>query len=267
MMNDVVDLRSFYASPLGAMARRFIGRAALRLWADCRGARMVGLGYAAPYLPLFNEPAERLIAFMPAQQGVVNWPASGPSASALVEPTMLPLDDASVDRVLVVHALETSENAEELLGECWRVLAPGGRLLAIVPNRGGLWARMDWTPFGHGRPYSRRQVEALMRAALFSPDNWTEALFAPPLKRHFVLRSAVAWEKVGLSLNLPFAGVHVIDATKQFYRKAPLKTRRSFAWRQMLQPIPAPSPGRWAGAEAREARRARNLTRAELAAT
>lgn len=250
MMNDVVDLRSFYASPLGAMARRFIGRAALRLWEDCRGAKLVGLGYAAPYLPLFNERCERLLAFMPAQQGVVNWPSQGLSASTLVDPTMLPLDDASVDRIMVVHALETTESAEELLAECWRVLAPGGRLLAIAPNRGGLWARMDGTPFGYGRPYSRRQLEALMRAALFSPEKWTEALFAPPLKRHIILRSAVAWEKVGLTLSLPFAGVHVIDASKQFYRRAPAKAKRAFAWQQMLDvmpaPQPAPSPGRTA---------------------
>lgn len=242
MTSDVVDLRSFYASPVGMMARRYIGAAAIRLWPDTAGARVMGLGFAAPYLPLIGGRAERVVAFMPARQGVVNWPATGPSASTLVEPTMLPLDDSSVDRIMVVHALETADNAEEVLTECWRVLAPGGRLLAVAPNRRGLWARMDGTPFGHGRPFSRRQIEALMRHALFSPEAWTEALFAPPLKRHFILRSALAWEKVGQTLNLPFAGVHVIDATKQFYLRAPSKSRRSFAWQQVLAPLPAPAP-------------------------
>ena len=242
MSTDVVDLRSFYASPLGHVARRFIGRAVLRHWDSMNGARLVGIGYAVPYLSLLRDGAERSLAFMPATQGVVNWPQDGLSASALVDPLLLPLDDASVDRVLLVHALESSENAEDLLAECWRVLAPGGRLMLIAPNRRGLWARVDGTPFGHGRPFSRSQLESLMRATLFSPENWAEALFAPPLARQSILRSAAAWEKVGAGLGLPFSGVHVIDATKQFYRRAPAKNRRAFALRQVLGVLPSPAP-------------------------
>lgn len=242
MSTDVVDLRSFYASPLGHVARRFVGRALLRFWHSVGGTRLVGVGYAVPYLSLLRGSAERTLAFMPATQGVVNWASDGGSASALVDPLLLPLDDASIDRILLVHALESSENAEELLAECWRVLAPGGRLMLIVPNRRGLWARVDGTPFGHGRPFSRSQLETLMRATLFSPENWAEALFAPPLQRQFILRSAAMWEKVGMGLGLPFSGVHVIDATKQFYRVAPVKSRRAFALRQMLAPMPAAAP-------------------------
>ncbi len=246
MSTDVVDLRSFYASPLGHVARRFVGRAVLGFWSNLSGARLVGLGYAVPYLSLLRDGAERTLAFMPAAQGVVNWAGAGGSASALVDPLLLPLDDASVDRVLVVHALETSENAEELLAECWRVLAPGGRVLLVAPNRRGLWARVDGTPFGHGRPFSRSQLESLMRATLFSAENWAEALYTPPLARQSILRSAAMWEKVGAGLGLPFSGVHVIDATKQFYRRAPAKSRRAFALRHVLAPIGAPSasPGR-----------------------
>jgi SAM-dependent methyltransferase len=173
---------------------------------------------------------------------VVNWASPGGSASALVDPLLLPLDDASVDRIMVVHALESSESAEDLLAECWRVLAPGGRLLLIVPNRRGLWARMDGTPFGHGRPFSRSQLEKLMRATLFSPENWAETLFTPPLQSQSILRSAALWEKLGAGLGLPFSGVHVIDATKQFYRIAPAKNRRAFAWRQVLVPVASPAP-------------------------
>jgi SAM-dependent methyltransferase len=245
---DVVDLRSFYASPLGHVARRFVGRAVLKLWPDARGLKLVGLGYAVPYLTLLRDGAERTLAFMPAQQGVVNWPAAQASASALIDPLLLPLDDASVERVMVAHALETSESAEELLAECWRVLAPGGRLMVIAPNRRGLWARMDGTPFGHGRPFSRAQLEALMRATLFSPETWTEALYCPPLTRPVVLRSAAALERIGAGIGAPFSGVHVIDATKQFYRRAPAKARRSFQLRQVLAPLPAPAAS--AGREA-----------------
>ncbi len=243
MALDVVDLRAFYASPLGHVARRAVGNVMLRLWPDCRRQRLLGLGFATPYLPVVGGEAERMLAFMPAAQGVVNWPSQGLSASALVEPTLLPLPTASIDRVLMVHALEETESPEDLLEEISRVLSPGGRLIVVAPNRRGLWARMDTTPFGHGRPFSRSQLEALMRRAMFSPENWAEALYVPPLRRALFMRSAMAWEKIGAGLSLPFAGVHVIDATKQFYRRAPLRaTRRSFAFRPVLLPQPTPSP-------------------------
>ena len=156
---------------------------------------MLGIGYATPYLGLFREEAERCLAFMPAAQGVVKWPTMRPALSALVEEFDLPLPDAAVDRVLLVHALEMSHDATALLREIWRVLAPAGQLLAVVPNRRGLWARMDTTPFGHGRPYSRSQITHLLREAWFTPVAWGEALYVPPIQRGWFLRSAVAWER------------------------------------------------------------------------
>ena len=98
----------------------------------------------------------------------------------------MPLTDAAVDRILLVHALEMSADPAELLREVWRVLAPGGRLLAVVPNRRGLWARMDTTPFGHGRPYSRSQITQLLRETWFTPTGWGEALYVPPIRAQLV---------------------------------------------------------------------------------
>ncbi|MDJ1157468.1 methyltransferase domain-containing protein [Chelatococcus sp. SYSU_G07232] len=240
MAVDVVDLRSFYASPLGHVARRFVGRAIEVLWSEARDLSVLGVGYATPYLSLFRGPAERTVAFMPAAQGVVNWPTPGLSASALVEPTMLPLADQCFDRVLLVHALETSDAPEELMSEVWRILNPGGRIIVVAPNRRGLWARMDTTPFGQGQPYSRSQLNSLMRQTLFSPEHWAEALYVPPLQRRLFLRSAAAWERVGAGLSLPFAGVHVIEATKQLYRPIAVRQVRRAA---QLRPVLLPSPG------------------------
>src|SRR5207342_1541293 len=162
MSIDVVDLRNFYSHRLGSVARHFVGRGIRKRWTNTAGQRLLGLGYASPYLGQFREEAERCLVFMPAEQGVVKWPSAHPTLSALVEPFDLPLPDASIDRVLMVHGLEMSQDAAALLRELWRVLAAGGQLLAVVPNRRGVWARMDNNPFGHGRPYSRSQITSLL---------------------------------------------------------------------------------------------------------
>jgi SAM-dependent methyltransferase len=240
MSIDVVDLRAFYASPLGGVARRLVGRAVERFWGQIQGLRVLGLGYATPYLLDVRGAAERTLAFMPASQGVVNWPATGLSASALVDPMMMPLPDASIDRVLLVHAIEAVESPTELLYEVWRILTPGGRIIVVAPNRRGLWARMDTTPFGHGQPYSRSQLNRLMRDTLFSPEGWAETLYVPPLPGWVFLRTAIAWERVGISLSLPFAGLHVVEATKQLYRPvAARQARRASRASPVLIPAPA----------------------------
>lgn len=239
MSVDVTDLRAFYASPLGVVARRFVGRVVGRFWTDLRGLSLLGLGYATPYLAALREECERTLAFMPASQGVVNWPAAGASASALVDPLIMPLPDGSVDRVLVVHALEIVDSPAELLSEIWRVLTPGGRLILVAPNRRGLWARLDTTPFGEGRPFSRSQLRDLMRQTLFSPDNWAETLYVPPLRSRLLLRGAVAWERIGIGLSLPFHGLHVVEATKQLHRPIPIRARRR---ERRLSPVLVPVP-------------------------
>ncbi len=239
---DVVDLRNFYAHPLGVVARRFIGRGVRARLADTRAMRVLGIGYPTPYLGLFREEAERCLAFMPAAQGVVKWPSLRPSLAALVNEDELPLTDAAVDRVLLVHALEMSHDAGALLREVWRVLAAGGRLVAVVPNRRGLWARMDTTPFGHGRPYSRSQITQLLRDTWFTPVSWGEALYVPPVGRSWFLRSAIAWERSGRTISAPFAGVHIVEATKQVYRAIPARRERQRLV-PALEPALAPSPG------------------------
>ncbi len=241
MSLDVVDLRSFYASALGRVAHRFVGAIIARRWDHCAGLSMLGIGYATPYLNGFRDSAVRVLAFMPAEQGVVNWPEDGASSAALVDATMMPLPDACIDRVLLVHALELSEAPSELLSEIWRILTPGGRVMIVAPNRRGVWAQLETTPFGQGRPYSRGQLRELLRDTMFSPIHEAEALYVPPFGRRFLLRMASAFERMGERFGLPGGGVHVIEATKQLYR--PIGARK-VARRRLpeLEPALAPTP-------------------------
>ena len=136
----------------------------------------------------------------------------------------LPFADYSIDRVLLVHVLETSEEVGPMLKEVWRVLAGGGRLLIVAPSRRGIWARLDRTPFGSGRPYSPSQLSQLLRDELFTPVGFEMALFVPPTKSRMVLRSALAWERIGRRFFPAFAGVVTVEAGKQIYAK-PAKKR------------------------------------------
>ena len=236
MASDVVDLRDFYRTMLGQVARRAIRRAVQRVWPDLRGNRLLGLGYATPFLSALASETERTLGIMPASLGVLPWPTDNPNLVALADEAELPFADYSIDRILLVHALETSDEVRAMLKEIWRVLAGGGRLLIVAPNRRGIWARLDRTPFGSGRPYTMSQLSQLLRDEQFTPVGSDTALFIPPASSRVMLRSAAAWERIGRRWFPTFAGVLLVEATKQIYAK-PSAAR---APRRRLGYAPAP---------------------------
>jgi SAM-dependent methyltransferase len=238
MYTDVVDLRDFYETRLGQVARHMVRRGIRTMWPDLSGFSLLGLGYATPYLRHFRDEAERVVAFMPASQGVLHWPPEGPWAVALSEETELPLPDYSVDRVLLVHGLESSEGLAALLGEIWRVLTGDGRILVAVPNRRGIWARVDRTPFGSGYPYSKPQLSKLLRANMFTPTRSAGALFVPPTQSRALLRSAAAWERIGTRWFPRFAGVELVEAGKQLYSPSMTAQKVTRRRRPVVVPLP-----------------------------
>jgi SAM-dependent methyltransferase len=235
MASDVVDLRDFYRSALGRVVRRMIRRAIQRVWPDLRGMRLLGIGYPAPFLSALSGETERTIAVMPATLGVLRWPPEGANLVTLAEEGEIPFADYSIDRVLLVHAIETSDEVRAMLKEIWRVLAGGGRVLIVAPNRRGIWARLDRTPFGSGRPYTLSQLSQLLRDEQFTPVGADTALFIPPVTSRVMLRSAAAWERIGRRWFPTFAGVLLVEATKQIYAK-PVAAR---APRRRLVYVPA----------------------------
>lgn len=240
MWNDVIDFRDFYATALGQVARRAIRGRIRGLWSDAHGLRVLGLGFATPYLLPFLDEAERVVAAMPASLGVLPWPSDGRNLVALADETELPFPDRTFDRLLVVHQLETSEHVRALMRELWRVLADGGRLLVVVPNRIGIWARLERTPFGVGRPYTAAQLKDLLRETMFTPEQVTPALYLPPSRS--LLGSAPAWERMGPRWFPRLSGVLLAEATKQIYA-APYAHA---AHRARRATIPLPQRlGRW----------------------
>jgi SAM-dependent methyltransferase len=217
MWIDVVDLRDFYTGDLGRIARQMIRSKLRSIWPDVSGQNVLGLGYTVPYLQCFQGEAERIISAMPAQQGVLYWPDDGKNLTALVDEYELPFNDLSIDRVVLVHALECAEQIRPLMREIWRIMSGSGRLIVVAPNRRGLWARFERTPFGHGLPYSSGQLSRLLRDTMFTPVKTLHALYMPPTRSRMMHSVAPTIEKIGAEAFSTFAGVIVLEAVKQIY--------------------------------------------------
>ncbi len=217
MHRDVQDLRNFNSrSTRGRAAQASVRGRMLQLWPEAKRQTVAGFGFAVPLLRPYLADARRVIALMPAPQGVMPWPAGLPNVSVLAEETLWPLETGRVDKLVVVHGLETSERPSRLLEECWRVLGPGGKALFIVPNRAGLWSRSDRTPFGYGRPYTPGQLDAELKKHQFLPERHAAALFQPPSTRRFWLKTGSLIEKYGgrFPRVLP-GGVFMVEASKR----------------------------------------------------
>jgi SAM-dependent methyltransferase len=238
MRRDVLELRQFYASDLGRAARAMVERKLLEAWDDAHGLDVLAVGYATPFIAPFRDRARRVVAAMPAQQGVEIWPGDGANLTTLTPEDSLPFTNALFDRVLVVHGLEESADPVAFLREVWRVLAPSGRAILTVASRNGLWANTERTPFGHGRPYSRSQLAELMREAELEPSGWTRALYVPPVG--WMARWADGFEQAGSRLWPGFAGLLMMEATKQTFA---VKSQGVRARVRVASPVLRPAPG------------------------
>lgn len=227
MYQDVTELRKFYASPLGKIAARLIRRQIRTLWPNVSNMDIMGLGYAPPFLKALMEEADHTVSVMPSLQGVMRWPrfkendTYDGNLTVLARETDLPIKEASMDRIIIVHCLEHTDHSKQMLREVWRSLAPGGRVIIIVPSRLGPWCRSEVTPFGHGKPFSTGQVRDILSKNMLSPTRWTSALFLPPFKSRTMLMALATLEKTGQRWWNRFAGVLIIEAEKQIYAGNP----------------------------------------------
>lgn len=219
MRQDVIALQNFYASPLGKAAADTLAGRIGALWGGALAREQVlGLGFATPLLERMGEQAEIRVAGMPAAQGGLSWAATGRSVSTvLVDEGALPFRDGTFSRIIMLHGLEEAYAPAALLREIWRVLAPEGKLIVIVANRLGLWARAEATPFGHGRPWTRSQLTKLLHDTMFQTTAWTHGLHMPPSKWGPVLALHEGWEKVGETVSRVMGGAVLVEASKRLY--------------------------------------------------
>lgn len=249
MHHDIDDLRRFYYQrPLGRVVQRILRDRLTGRWDPraCTGMTVSGFGFASPMLRPYLATARRVTALMPGPQGVMGWPAGMHNHSVLCDETAWPTDTGSIDRLIMLHGLETSDHPDALLAEAWRALGPGGRMMIIVPNRAGLWAASDRTPFGLGRSYTAGQIEAQTRMAGYAPEWHGSAVYIPPSDRRFWLRSAQMWERTGARISrMLIAGVVLIELSKQ--TRAPVGPGAKIhvpSPREILDGVAMPRPAR-----------------------
>lgn len=219
MQLDVLDLNKFYyQTRLGQAVQRSLRDQLFQLWGPCKSQTVAGFGFAAPVLRPYLKEARRVICMMPGRQGVMHWPRHGENCSLLTSEYEWPIQTGFIDRMVMLHGLENSDDTDMLVSEAHRALGPGGRIVFIVPNRSGLWSRRDSTPFGAGRPFSHSQLETLLRIQGFMIERHQGALYFPPSEKRYWLKSAHMIEKIGhRSLLSITAGAVVIEASKQVY--------------------------------------------------
>lgn len=180
MWNNISNLRNFYSESLGETTCETISSHINTIWTDCNGLRVLGIGFATPYLDKICPNADRKIAVMPAPMGVIHWPDYNDGMAVLGDETSLPFPDCFFDRVIVAHCLESTGSEKAMMRELWRVMAVGGEIISIVPNRLGIWARSSNSPFGIGAPYTIGQMCNSYSDNMFSIDIVIGTLFMPP---------------------------------------------------------------------------------------
>ena len=225
---DVTGLNNFYSDTvLGQFTKRRLHESIKKLWGNSLSGRIVGYGFAPPILAPFATISTNILCLMPGYQGVMAWPTDQQNCSVLVEETSWPVATDTIDRLVILHGLETSEKLQDLFQEIWRVLAPSAKVIFIVPNRSGWWARSEATPFGQGRPFSIRQLKNQLESNRFKVERNVTALHAPPVERLHLLRAADFLENLGSQFYPQLgAGVLLLEATKQIYalNSPPLST-------------------------------------------
>ena len=212
------DLQEFYKSDIGNIAQGILQSHINDFWPDMHGLRVLGCGYACPYIDDLCKGSERCIAMTSPRVGAVEWRTNQKNISFTANEFNIPLESSSVDRVLLIHHLEYCDHLRESLQEIWRVLKPNGRLLVVVPNRMGVWARADWSPFGHGHPFTASQLCTYLRDSKLVQERHKAALFVPPMPDSpIMMKSSNLIERMAGNIFPFVAGVHMMEASKQIY--------------------------------------------------
>jgi SAM-dependent methyltransferase len=255
------DLQEYYTTAQGRFVFKVLSERIKDIWPleDQSDTDFAGFGYTFPYLDAYAATPEdvnkkprknadektfkapRTVAIVSRQAGMYYWPQGQDNRTVLCRRSEWPFPKESLDRILVIHDGEYASGLQGFLHEVYRVLKPNGRLLMVMPNRKGMWARSDRNPFGHGAPYSLSQLRSVLRECHFVNEGAYGALLTPPLRSKTLLNVASTFLEPCARYCPAMAGVQLVEASKRVYAPTGRKERAVETIRTLVWPAPAGS--------------------------
>lgn len=217
MHSNIDELHQFYQSKLGQLVINSITNRISEDWQSRPNSQIIGLGYASPFLDRFDTAENQIVNLLPEEIGCEKWPQNRPGQTVVADENNLPFADNSFDRVLCVHAIEGAQNPRKFLRDLWRVTKDEGTVAFFVTNRRSAWAQWDITPFGHSRPYSKKQITKLLDDAMFEVISAKGLLTFPPFAIGLSPKNAERWEIVGSRLWPAIGGIIMVIAKKRLF--------------------------------------------------
>lgn len=213
MIPDIKALQAFYTSPLGKVVAKVLCHS-LSMAPLNPAKQSLFIGYCPPALrEACCDPAE-LHLFL-AQQGAVKVEGPRGTAALMADDLDLPIASESIYEIKALHSIEFTRDVNAFIQELHRILEPGGVITLIVPNRRGLWARLDNTPFGYGHPYTRTQLFNLLTLHGFEVTLCKRLLFTPPIHSPFLLKYMPRLDSLLKPFMGKFSGLIAMQARKK----------------------------------------------------
>lgn len=215
MKPDISSLHNFYTTPFGISVQKHLCEKIISFWPDAVNDVVVGYGYCIPYLNQYLLRSDRILMVMPSSQGCLPWPSAKKCSTVLTVDNLLCLENESVNRLIMIHCFEHSEDPRLLLRELWRVLVDEGHFIIVVPNRHRIWTKNSLIPFLQGKSYSDHQIRMLLTENFLTPLKTTYGFFALPSPSSFSLKIASTLEKIGSCWFPKLGGLIVIEGCKK----------------------------------------------------
>ena len=225
---NLASLNVFYHSRIGKSARHIIGMHVRKLVGAQKGLTILGAGYVNPYLRRFFLNSDTIVSITPPYVGATRWPRLADNHCVCADEDHFPLQNNSIDVAILIHALEFAESPWAMLAEVNRVLPEGGRVLVVVANRGGMWAKKSSVAFGQGLPYTKGQLHTLMTSAGFVRIGIKYALFFPPFKIFSNAKTSIFLERWAGWFIRENSGVIIGEYEKQCLKPVSTKKEINF---------------------------------------
>lgn len=234
---------AFYQTHAGQTCAALLRERLQWFWPDLRGQRVLGLGYAGPYLGAWQGRGALSISARTPEHGLGRAAGHalrqsiGPVRECVVDQYALPFEDETFDRVVLVHACTDAAQMVPLLRAAGRVLKDDGRLLLILPNALAGRLRQRGTPFAQDVACSRTALRTMLGHAMLLPERRDEALFLPARHACASMRRGRRLDIAGKVLLPGLGSLMLVEAVKDVFSATPLPLRSSQSWyRKLLLP-------------------------------